>query len=97
MIGNERSERSTITSIRREPAPDLVNLLGLNGKEPDLNSLSLKEIGKRTSDFVDRQVISYVLDRTGWNRSRANKILGISYKTLLAKIQDLELSPPKYD
>jgi hypothetical protein len=38
-------------------------------------------------------VISYVLDRTGWNRSRANKILGISYKTLLAKIQDLELKP----
>jgi len=97
MIGNEPSEISTITSIRREPVPDLVNLLGLNGKEPDLNSLSLKEIGKRTSDFVDRQVISYVLDRTGWNRSRANKILGISYKTLLAKIQELNLSPPEYD
>ncbi|CAB1084910.1 hypothetical protein D1AOALGA4SA_12414 [Olavius algarvensis Delta 1 endosymbiont] len=97
MIGDKRSEISALTSIRREPVPDLVNLLGLNGKEPDLNSLSLKEIGKRTSDFVDRQVISYVLDRTGWNRSRANKILGISYKTLLAKIQDLELSPPEYD
>jgi DNA-binding NtrC family response regulator len=53
----------------------------------------LKAIGKRTSDFVEKQVISYVLEKTGWNRSRANKILGISYKTLLAKIQTLELTP----
>jgi len=70
-----------------------INFLGLDGAEPNLKSLSLKEIGKKTSDFVEKQVISYVLDRTGWNRSRANKILGISYKTLLAKIQDLELKP----
>ena len=75
------------------PAPHWVNFLGLNGEEPKLKSLSLKEIGKRTSDFIEKQVISYVLDRTGWNRSRANKILGISYKTLLAKIQELELKP----
>ncbi len=74
-------------------APHWVNFLGLNGEEPKLKSLSLKEIGKRTSDFIEKQVISYVLDRTGWNRSRANKILGISYKTLLAKIQELELKP----
>ena len=79
--------------FRSEPAPDLINLLGLNGEEPKLKSLSLKEIGKRTSDFVEKQVISYVLEKTGWNRSRANKILGISYKTLLAKINDLELTP----
>ena len=76
-----------------DPTPHWVNFLGLNGEEPKLKSLSLKEIGKRTSDFIEKQVISYVLDRTGWNRSRANKILGISYKTLLAKIQDLELKP----
>jgi transcriptional regulator with GAF, ATPase, and Fis domain len=83
-------ERPTFPS---EPVPDIIHLLGLKGEEPKLKSLSLKEIGKRTSDFVEKQVISYVLDRTGWNRSRANKILGISYKTLLAKIQDLELTP----
>jgi transcriptional regulator with GAF, ATPase, and Fis domain len=84
------AERPTFPS---EPVPDIIHLLGLRGEVPKLNSLSLKEIGKRTSDFVEKQVISYVLDRTGWNRSRANKILGISYKTLLAKIQELELTP----
>jgi two-component system response regulator AtoC len=94
MMVNNNSENVAKTPFRSEPLPDLINLLGLNGEEPKLNSLSLKEIGKRTSDFVERQAISYVLDKTGWNRSRANKILGISYKTLLAKISDLELTPP---
>ena len=93
MIVNNNTKADTNTPFQSEPLPELINLLGLNGEEPKLNTLSLKEIGKRTSDFVDKQVISYVLDKTGWNRSRANKILGISYKTLLAKIQDLELTP----
>ena len=83
-------ERPTFVS---QPVPDIIHLLGLNGEQPALESLSLKEIGKRTSDFVEKQVISYVLENTGWNRSRANKILGVSYKTLLAKIHDLELTP----
>ena len=94
MTVNNNSEIAAKTPFRSEPVPDLINLLGLNGEEPKLNSLSLKEIGKRTSNFVEKQAISYVLDKTGWNRSRANKILGISYKTLLAKISDLELTPP---
>ena len=95
MIAKDHSPHVAEASFRSAPAPDLINLLGLNGKEPELNSLSLKEIGKRTSDFVEKQVISYVLDKTGWNRSRANKILGISYKTLLAKINELKLTPPE--
>jgi len=94
MMVNKNSAGTAKTSFRSEPVPDLINLLGLNGEEPKLDSLSLKDIGRRTSDFVEKQVISYVLDKTGWNRSRANKILGISYKTLLSKINDLELSPP---
>jgi len=98
LIVNDNSKYVAKAPYRRQPVPDLINLLGLNGEEPKLNSLSLKEIGKRTSDFVEKQVISYVLDKTGWNRSRANKILGISYKTLLAKIHDLKLTPtPQFE
>ena len=93
MLAKQNSQTAAKASFRSEPLPDLINLLGLSGEEPKLKSLSLKEVGKRTSDFVEKQVISYVLDNTGWNRSRANKILGISYKTLLAKIHDLELTP----
>jgi two-component system response regulator AtoC len=60
----------------------------------ELSSLSLKHIKKRAMEKVEKEVIAYVLEKTHWNRSKANKILGISYKTLLQKIQELELTPP---
>ncbi len=96
MIANIKAKPVADAPLRSEPVPDLIKLIGLNGEEPHLESLALKPICKRTSDFVERQVISYVLEKTGWNRSRANKILGISYKTLLAKISELELTPNYY-
>jgi DNA-binding NtrC family response regulator len=36
-------------------------------------------------------VISYVLGKTGWNRTKASKILDISYRALLTKIKDLKI------
>ena len=62
---------------------------------PDLSSLSLKKIKKRAIFRVEKEIISYVLEKTGWNRSKATKILNISYKTLLYKIKNLEIEPPK--
>jgi two-component system response regulator AtoC len=91
--GNGNANHKAQAPLAGAPAPHWISFLGLNGQEPKIDSFSLKEIGKKTSDMVEKQVISYVLDITGWNRSRANKILGISYKTLLSKIQELELKP----
>jgi DNA-binding NtrC family response regulator len=42
-------------------------------------------------NIIDKEVISYVLNQTGWNRTKASKILQISYKTLLYKISDLDI------
>jgi len=72
-----------------------VDLWGLDGdKAPNLSSLSLKKVRKKALDRVEREVISYVLEKTGWNRSKASKILNISYKTLLYKIKDLGIEQP---
>ncbi|MGB6012879.1 MAG: helix-turn-helix domain-containing protein [Desulfobacterales bacterium] len=38
--------------------------------------------------------MSFVLEKTGWNRTKAGSILKISYKTLLYKISDLNIKPP---
>ena len=46
-------------------------------------------------DHVEKEVIAYVLEKTGWNRSKATKVLNISYKTLLYKIRDLGIEPPE--
>ena len=73
-----------------------MDLLGFDSNTPpDLSSLSLKKIKKKAMDRVEKEVIAYVLEKTGWNRSKATKILKISYKTLLYKIKDLGIEPPE--
>ena len=61
---------------------------------PDLASLSLKNIRKETINKVDKAVINYVLRKTGWNRTKASKLLKVSYRTLLTKMEDLNIQPP---
>ncbi|WDP86227.1 MAG: sigma-54-dependent Fis family transcriptional regulator [Desulfobacter sp.] len=56
--------------------------------------ISLKKIKKLASDKVEKEVISFVLEKVGWNRSRAAKILKVSYKTLLYKMTEFEVRPP---
>jgi transcriptional regulator with PAS, ATPase and Fis domain len=73
----------------------LTGFLDLNRRKPDLSELSLKKFQKQVSDQVEKDVISYVLEKTGWNRSTATQILKVSYKTLLTKIQELEIRPPE--
>lgn len=73
----------------------LASILDLEGKNsPDHQSFSLKSAKKRAVEMVEREIISHVLEKTDWNRSKASKILKISYKTLLYKISDLEIVPP---
>jgi len=70
-------------------------ILDLEGENSlKMKSFSLKIIKKKAVDRVEKEVISYVLDKTRWNRSKASKILKISYKTLLYKITDLEIKQP---
>jgi transcriptional regulator with GAF, ATPase, and Fis domain len=64
------------------------------GERLDLADLSLKKIRKRAMNQVERDLINQVLIRTGWNRSKASRLLKISYKTLLQKIEDLKIIPP---
>ncbi len=74
-------------------ASKFIGFSGLNAQELDLSDLSLKKFKKQVADQVEKDVISYVLEKTGWNRTRATQILKVSYKTLLTKIKELELRP----
>jgi transcriptional regulator with PAS, ATPase and Fis domain len=67
----------------------LLDLIKTNS--PGHASFSLKKIRKEAMDIIDKEVISYVLNQTGWNRTRASKILKINYKTLFNKINDLDI------
>jgi two-component system, NtrC family, response regulator AtoC len=58
------------------------------------SSFSLKAVKKQAVDKIEKEVIAFVLNKTDWNRSKASKILKVSYKTLLNKISELEIVPP---
>jgi transcriptional regulator with GAF, ATPase, and Fis domain len=62
--------------------------------EIDRSDFSLKKIRKKAMNQVERELINHVLIKTGWNRSKASRILKISYKTLLQKIGELQIAPP---
>ncbi len=73
----------------------LSNMMGVEKEgQIDLKNFSFKKIKKIAVDQIEREIISYVLNKTDWNRSKASKILKISYKTLLYKISDLKIEPP---
>jgi transcriptional regulator with PAS, ATPase and Fis domain len=79
---------------RSAPADPLAHMVDLDHNAPLPDNFSLKSVKKKAMDQVEREVIGHVLQRTGWNRSKANKVLKISYKTLLYKISELGLEPP---
>ena len=54
-------------------------------------SLDLKAIARRAARDAERIAIADMLERTHWNRAKAARVLGISYKALLYKIVDCGL------
>ena len=54
---------------------------------------SLKGITKRYVSEIEKRAILKTLEQTRWNRRQAAKLLGVSYKTLLNRIAELNLKP----
>ena len=80
------------TQTFRDRQQNLIDLPSVKyEKEPQLSSLTLKDIKTKVMARIEKEVISYVLNKSDWNRSQAARILKISYKSLLNKIQDLNI------
>ena len=61
--------------------------------ERTAGELPLREVGRRVSLEAERLTIDRALQQTHWNRKRAARMLGVSYKTLLQKIRECGLEP----
>ena len=81
-------------------------LHGENGKDSEKGPLSgslpaktlkgmervnLRQIGKTAAENAEKVVIEKTLNETHWNRKEAAKLLKVSYKALLYKIQKYRL------
>ena len=59
------------------------------------SSFNLKELGKRAAEVAEKEIIQSTLQETHWNRKQAAKLLRVSYKALLYKIQKYHLNDLK--
>jgi transcriptional regulator with PAS, ATPase and Fis domain len=85
-----KGENSGKESVARSDAwqPNIVETAASTGLEPSAN-LSLRSHRHE----AEVHAISSALRQTGWNRKRAAKLLSISYRSLLYKIRQHNISP----
>jgi two-component system response regulator AtoC len=83
LIGSEEALAADLV-----PAP----LSSLTTEIDLANPVSLKEITKAATQDLERQIILKVLQANGWSRLKTAKWLNISYRSLLYKLQDPQVS-----
>jgi two-component system response regulator AtoC len=64
------------------------------GETDPVVSASLKSLVQSVKGEAEKQAIVGALGQTHWNRKAAARLLKVSYRTLLYKIQQYNLSPP---
>jgi len=67
---------------------------GKNGHSAGEEQSSLKSLVRNAKGEAERGAIAHALEETYWNRKAAARLLSISYRALLYKIQEYRLVPP---
>ena len=65
-----------------------------NREETEGQADGLKTLVRSIKDQTEKDAISSTLERTGWNRKQAARVLRISYRSLLYKIEQYHLTKP---
>jgi two-component system, NtrC family, response regulator AtoC len=69
-------------------SPEVLLPIQCNGEK---RGSYLGQVGKDAGESAEREIIETALHRTHWNRREAAKLLHVSYKTMLHKIQKYHL------
>ena len=80
-----RSEPEEVTRNAALPAPRSLN------QPAPLPIDSLRSLVQRVKLEAERNAIAAALERTGWNRKAAARLLKVSYRTLLYKIEQYQM------
>jgi two-component system response regulator AtoC len=88
---------STDTGIRA-PGPALVRGASPGTRVPSgvalSTSKSLRSVVQNVKGEAEKNAIAAALERTGWNRKAAARLLKVSYRTVLYKIDQYKMTPP---
>jgi DNA-binding NtrC family response regulator len=94
-ISKENSTASELTS--RAFTSKTVEHSNANFKNPSNGSRSLKSLIQSVKGEAERNAIGTALQQTGWNRKAAARLLQVSYRTLLYKIDQYHMSSSEPD
>jgi two-component system, NtrC family, response regulator AtoC len=63
--------------------------------KPSIENASLKLLVRGVKEEAERSAIAGALEQTHWNRKAAARLLQISYRALLYKIDEYQMTPPE--
>ena len=87
LLDNMKADGQTLPTGFSLPSPDMAEQQ--RDVEGDLDALrSLKDVKAEATRYIERKAITHALNRTGWNKREAAKMLKISYKALFYKMND---------
>ena len=98
VLDNARQLQEEILArqVSTAPTPDPSDMSGpLPRPFVEDAAMGLREIARQAAREAERRAIAEVLGRVRWNRTKAARLLKISYKTLLAKITECGLAPKR--
>jgi two-component system response regulator AtoC len=86
-LDNMRTDgESYPTGVTFPPSDVVEQQREVSGELDDLRSL--KDVKAEATRYIERKAITHALNRTGWNKREAAKMLKISYKALFYKMND---------
>jgi DNA-binding NtrC family response regulator len=91
---NPRRSPARTVSSQAGPTPQTVGFETRAQSERPL-SASLKTLIRDVKGEAERQAITSALEQTHWNRKAAARLLKVSYRTLLYKIQQYHMVAPE--
>jgi len=81
LFGKELEDKNNL-----EPLKDLSSTSSI-----ERESFDLKAVGKKAAEEAEKEIIQSTLQGTHWNRKKAAKLLHVSYKALLYRIEKYRL------
>jgi DNA-binding NtrC family response regulator len=86
----DAAPRATLTSSQRSNQSPLSHSISGPGVT---NSRTLRSLVQRVKSDAEKNAIAAALQRTGWNRKAAARLLNVSYRTVLYKIVEHRITP----
>src|SRR5208337_3664813 len=92
-FGEDKPEPGDLTEDDAVMSPRSLNPMGSPADPHRSVSDSLRSVVRSVKVEAERNAIAAALESTGWNRKAAARLLKVSYRTLLYKIEQYQMRP----